>query len=90
MASNGSKFGVKQQLQSLFRSNRRRTSSGGRDGPIASDWHYDVIKEAGRGEVRIIQRPAQENGLTLVAEVNDGPAAGAVRYRWFIVARPPS
>jgi hypothetical protein len=52
------------------------------------DWRYTVIKEAGRGDVTIVQRPSEANGRGLIVEVNDGAAPGAARYRWFIVATP--
>ena len=59
-------------------------------GPLIPDqhWRYEVIKEAGRGEVTIVERPMQENGFSLTVETNDGQAAGAARYRWFIVGQP--
>ena len=47
-----------------------------------------IVKEAGRGEVAIVESPALANGFSLSIRIDDSHAPGAARYRWFLVAEP--
>jgi len=47
---------------------------------------YRIIKEQGRGKVRIIEYPAKENNFSLTIRVDDGPYPSYDFYRFFVIA----
>jgi hypothetical protein len=55
--------------------------------PREPGWRYDIIKEAGRGEVRITEQPTESNGYALSVTADDTGAPGEGRYSFFVVGR---
>lgn len=47
---------------------------------------YRIIKDQGRGEVRVIELPTEKNNFSLIIKINDGPFPSYDFYRFFIIA----
>ena len=47
---------------------------------------YHIIKERGRGEVRITELPTEKNNFSLIIEIDDGSFPSYDYYRFFVIA----
>jgi 4-amino-4-deoxy-L-arabinose transferase-like glycosyltransferase len=54
--------------------------------PKNENLRYRIIKEQGRGEVRIDEFPTEKNNFTLIIKIDDGPFPSYDFYRFFVIA----